>query len=533
MARYFEKPIVLSISSGILFSLSWLGGYWSLLIFMALVPLLVAENRLAGQKDYLSRLALYSLLTFLIWNSLTIWWLAYATVGGAIFAILGNSVLMSFVFFIYGWSRKKTGFSYGPWLLVIWWLAFEHVYLRTEISFPWLNFGNVLATLPHIIQWYELTGVGGGSLLILCTNILLFQFIQYRTQNPRRAWVALSFAIVALAFAFGWSLWRYSTYSDSGRPVEVVVVQPNIDPYNEKFSGLTDFQQLEKFLKLANTKISPQTEILVGPETALTEYIWENRFNESMSATVLRQFLSNFPTMAVLMGASTRKYYLPGEEIPPTAIRFRDTALYYDRFNTAILLDSASIQIHHKSKLVLGVEKMPYPQYLKFLESLSIDLGGTVGSLGYQDTPTVFTYKDIKPAPVICYESVYGDYVAEYVRKGANMIAVITNDGWWDDTPGYKQHLKMAQLRAIETRRSVARSANTGISCFINQRGDILSPTKWWTPDVITGFILLNEHTTFYVKHGDFIGRTISYFALLVLIYLAVLSFVKNRSVHL
>jgi apolipoprotein N-acyltransferase len=87
------------------------------------------------------------------------------------------------------------------------------------------------------------------------------------------------------------------------------------------------------------------------------------------------------------------------------------------------------------------------------------------------------------------------------------MIFIITNDGWWKNTPGYHQHLSFARLRAIETRRSIARSANTGISCFINQRGDVLQPTGWWVEAAIKGSINANDEITFYVKFGDYIAR--------------------------
>src|SRR5207247_2436074 len=111
----------------------------------------------------------------------------------------------------------------------------------------------------------------------------------------------------------------------------------------------------------------------------------------------------------------------------------------------------------------------------------SIDLGGTSGSLGMQKERTVFKTQStinnpqsaIFIAPAICYESIYGDFLSAYIRNGAEFIAVITNDGWWGDTPGYIQHENYARLAAIEFRRDIARSANTGISCFINQKGDI------------------------------------------------------------
>src|SRR5690606_16306935 len=100
--------------------------------------------------------------------------------------------------------------------------------------------------------------------------------------------------------------------------------------------------------------------------------------------------------------------------------------------------------------------------------------------------------------------------------------------GWWKNTAGYKQHAAYARLRAIETRRSIARSANTGISMLINQRGDVLKQTEWWVPAAIAGELRLNSELTFYVKHGDFLARVAAGIALLSLVGLLILSVARN-----
>jgi apolipoprotein N-acyltransferase len=125
-------------------------------------------------------------------------------------------------------------------------------------------------------------------------------------------------------------------------------------------------------------------------------------------------------------------------------------------------------------------------------------------------------------APVICYESVFGEYVTEYVRKGANFIGVITNDSWWGKTPGYHQHWSFARIRAIETRRAVARSANTGISGFINQRGDELQKSAYLTPDCMRQKIKCNNKITFYVKYGDVLGKIALGLAIMIVLNLIV-----------
>ena len=161
---------------------------------------------------------------------------------------------------------------------------------------------------------------------------------------------------------------------------------------------------------------------------------------------------------------------------------------------------------------------MPFPKLLAPLESFALNLGGTFGSLGTEKEAHNLIDNNLQIAPVICYESIYGEYVASYVQKGADFIFILTNDGWWADTPGYRQHLAYGRLRAIETRRSIARSANTGTSCYINQRGDVILPTEWWKNDAIVSSINTNQEITFYTKHGDFIGRISAAIAVLLLL---------------
>jgi apolipoprotein N-acyltransferase len=142
------------------------------------------------------------------------------------------------------------------------------------------------------------------------------------------------------------------------------------------------------------------------------------------------------------------------------------------------------------------------------------------GTLATEDHPVVFTsQEDVVVAPIICYESIYGEFVSRTIREGAQMIFIITNDGWWGDTPGHRQHNRYAVLRAIETRRSIARSANTGISSIVNQRGDMLAQTAYWEQAVIRAKLNRNDTLTYYVRNGDYLARvSIFISALLILI---------------
>jgi apolipoprotein N-acyltransferase len=201
--------------------------------------------------------------------------------------------------------------------------------------------------------------------------------------------------------------------------------------------------------------------------------------------------------------------------------------LQWEAYNAAIALQDGidSIPVYFKSKLVPGPEILPYRRFLFFLQPLVDYLDGTVEGLGTQTDRVVFAGKRGSVAPVICYESIFGDFHTGYIRRGGEATFIMTNDGWWDQTAGHRQHLHYASLRAIETRRSIARSANTGISCFINQRGDILQPTPYGAPAAIRDTVLLNDDITFYAKWGDLTARLALFTTLLLLVN----TFVKYR----
>ena len=227
--------------------------------------------------------------------------------------------------------------------------------------------------------------------------------------------------------------------------------------------------------------------------------------------------------MNMLFGASAYDY-ITSEDAPSANARNVFDGLWVESHNSALMVDgSRRTEIFHKSKLVVGVEKTPYPEVLCPLDD---KLGGVMGRCIGQDEVSLLHVKcDSLEIPVgcaVCYESVYGEYFTEYIRKGAQAMTIITNDAWWGNTPGYRQHLSYASLRAIETRRAIARCANTGISAFISPSGEILQPTPWWEPAAIMSNIPLRNDITFFVSHGDITGRICTFLFLLLLLAILV-----------
>jgi len=521
------RYLLLSLLSAVLLALPWYTPFSGLLLLIAFVPLLVIE------ADFTFRKACgcwkYYALTFVVWNIIDTYWIYHTTLPGAIGAVIGNSLQQFLIIALFRWVKKKTGKMVGYAFLVALWVAWEAFYYNAEISWPWLVLGNGFAKDIHLIQWYEYTGVLGGSLWVWLINLSIFHFITGRPSATamQRTFKLSAFALLVVA-PIAASLVRFYTYKEKSNPCNVVLLQPNIDPHTEKFGTMSEAEQFWILMRLADEATDAATDYVIAPETAV-DNILENTLENNAAVVSLKNFVTQHPNVNFITGMTSYYRYEPGEVVPATSRVTQYGA--FDTFNASMQVNRTdTVEVYHKSKLVILAEKTPYPKVFKFLSALSLDLGGYVGNYVPQAEREAFPSADgrFRMGTAICYESVYGEFYTEYIRQGANVMAIITNDGWWGNTAGYRQHLSYASLRAIETRRSIARSANTGISAIINQRGEITARTKWWERCYLKGTINANDRITFYQKHGDYLGRLAAFVMLLALLYAVVKKIIKN-----
>jgi apolipoprotein N-acyltransferase len=531
----YWQPSLLAMLSAVLLWLGWPvhPAPLALVLLVAWVPFLRLEQLLVQRGASGWKVFRYTYLCLVLWNAFTTYWVSYSTLGGGITAVVLNALLMSAPVMAFYHTKRLAGPVLGYLSLPIYWIAFEQLHLHWDLTWPWLTLGNGFAQANYLVQWYEYTGFLGGSVWMWAVNILVFGAWFGFTKS---AWpiaaekdpglLRWNWAILAALLPIGLSYFIGSNYQEKGAAAEVVVIQPNVDPYLEKFSSTPNFipydEQLTRLIRLTEQQLTPQTKLVLWPETALEEPYFESTFDGNAKVQRVRAFLAQHPGLELITGITSITQYPTKETATPTA-RFRDDLGFYDVSNTAVHLAGATgkATFYHKSRLVPGVEKVPVA-----LASLinNIDLGGFVGSYGSQDERTVFQMNTpgLRLAPSICYESVYGDFMAEYVKRGATLIGIITNDGWWSDSPGHEQHLQYATLRAIETRRDIARSANTGISAFINQKGEIIERTGWWVQAASRHTVHLNTEQTFYVRHGELIGPFCQWAAVGLLVWTVV-----------
>lgn len=526
----------------VMMSVPFLVPHTGFLALFGIVPLLCMDRiaTLTGKK----RVWIYHYSAFVLWNAITTFWVCNATVGGGIFAVLANSLQMSTIFGLFRLSKKKFTGTLPYIFLMVTWIAWERFYFDAEISWPWLVLGNSFARTTWAIQWYEFTGSLGGSLWIWISNLGIFGLLVSLSDGSWSAWnmKAKSAAVIGMAALLiappvisGVIGKEYKDSMHAEEMLDVLIVQPNIDPYN-KFQALTQDQQnailegmITKELEYRKNDSTAAPLLVLTPETFTSDII-VGQYERSRTWRRFTALLENYPNVNMLFGASAYDY-INSQEAPSYTARDLGHGLWIESHNSALMIDgSRRTEIFHKSKLVVAVEHTPYPRFFCPIDNM---LGGVMGRCVGQDEITLLNVKDTegKQIPIgcaVCYESVYGEYYTDYIRKGARAMTIITNDAWWGDTPGYRQHLSYASLRAIETRRAIARCANTGISAIISPAGEIMQPTPWWEQAVIKGQIPLRDDITFFVSHGDITGRVCSFIHWLLLLALIV-RFITRR----
>lgn len=521
-----QKWTLWSSLSGVLLSIGFPGFLPApFFLFAGFVPLFFVEQEISKSSERKTRNVIrYGYNTFVIWNIITTFWVANSSLAAGAFAIFVNALLMCVPFLLFHltkrWVPKVAYFSF-----LVYWMTFEYIHLNWDLTWPWLTLGNGFAAFPSWVQWYEYTGVFGGSLWILLMNVLIFKKMA-AADKPFFQLNATSLQIgSALLVPIVFSLIRYFNYNPEGRSVEVVLVQPNFEPHYEKFN-VTEEVHLAKYMELSRSAVSPQTEYLVYPESSFG-YVETHQFKSYPAIVELERFMSGFPRLKIVTGMNAYTRFLEGE--PHTShtrlmVNSVGDSSYLEVSNIALQLspEQDSIQWYKKSKLVPGPEAFPYQEILYVFKPIVDKLGGTIEGIGEQKERVAFSSSSGKVAPVICYESIFGEFFTGYIKKGAQAAFIVTNDGWWDNTQGHRQHLYYASLRAIETRRDIARAAYTGISAFIDQKGKIGQRTNYDEAAVLKGNVRLNNRITFYVKWGDMIARLSLFSSLLLLLNLIV-----------
>jgi apolipoprotein N-acyltransferase len=459
-----------------------------------------------GRLKYYTSLFIRLYLFFFTWNTMAAFWLIVINTAGGVFALLVIPALMTLpilLFHLLSFNSLQKGL-----IFICCWLAYEFLQHHWELAWVWLTLGNSLASVHYLVQWYEYTGVLGGSLWILVTSVLLFE--SWQQAENRMAYVVALSTWLLLPACF--SVYLYVTHLEKGVETKIVVVQPDFDPYTDKQIAdpayISIYHQNLRLAALAKSKTTENTDLVLFPESSTSTFLDEEGLatasNWPLDFRQLVDTLKEFSSTDLLLGINTYTVVNELQKDEPTVVQSKSRKFFYRSHNSALFYQTDSVnQIYHKSILVPGGEFFPFLSLFKniffFYDFKDITTP--------QKERAVFKRTDsISFAPLLCYESTFGEYVGDYINKGATILCVMTNDAYWQGTPEPQQHLMIDRLRAIEYRRSIARASHHGHSGFINQKGDFEQLTPTQVKIAADGSLRANKTLTFYAKHGDFLG---------------------------
>jgi apolipoprotein N-acyltransferase len=423
--------------------------------------------------------------------------------------------------------QEETPLSRSPWLrstnnlrlaflLAAVWVCQE--WLRSQVfsGWGWNTLGTALHAKTILIQIAEYTGVAGLSFLVVFTNVILLatvrRLILETRVRPIRAHFDFTLTMAMIVGVMGFGLRAFQIQQPS-KPLKVALVQSNI-PREQKFSPEFAQNTFDKFTRLSTPALSSSArpDLIVWPES-------------SMPGPVLQDELSNRFVMDFSASAKT--------DLVLGTLDLDETHDY----NAALLVSESGqrVQIYRKVHLVPFGEYIPGRHTIPLLARVVGDQVPSDFAFGKEHTVFRLANDKARVAPLICFEDTIGDLARQFVLGGANLLANVTNDGWFLRSAGSQQHLANAVFRCVETRLPMVRAANTGVTCTINEFGQ-LSSTQLLPP--FTEGVLLGEVNvptervlTFYVRHGELFAQCCVGVSVLVLLFLAARLVRRRKSV--
>jgi apolipoprotein N-acyltransferase len=471
----------------------------------------------------------------LVFNAITLYWVGgwssddiFLKIGGVATVLIHPLfflIPLLLICFVAKVTKPQIALIAFPFL----WTGFEYAHNEGQLAFPWIELGNTETYNLDRIQYIDYTGVHGITFLICVISVLLY-YLAYNISIKKWAmWSkkSVSFTAIIIILIIAPNIYshfymnnnfdRYFSTSDSSKIIRATIIQPNVDPF-KKWSGNRN-ELVDSYIYRLNESITSKPDLIVLHETAVPYYFLED-YNFENTEKFL-EFV-NYNKKLLLMGIPHLQYYSDSLTAPKDSKIMSNSKRRYGTYNSAILIEPnknmLDFQIHKKVKLVPISERTPYQDVFPFLKNI-VSWGVGISSWQAGDSIIIFEINNhstkikSKFAALICFESVFSDYVSDGVKRGAEFLVIITNDGWFGKSSGPIQHQQFGVLRAIENRKWIIRAAQTGISCFIDPLGNAYSKIPAYT------------EKTFYSEYGDIIG-IVSY-------YLAVLSFFMTFAVFI
>ena len=496
MNTFLENKWLITLTAGILLGLSFPPVDLPFLTFPAFLLLIHLANKCNSYKET----AFYSYFGFLAWNLITTYWLMMASVGAGIAAILANSLLMVIPLCLMRFfQRKYTSVVLIVILQATTWVMYEYLHHHWDLAWPWLAIGNAWANQISLIQFITITGHLGISFWVVVVAALAYQ-----TMIKKEQYLFISTLSALLVLPLISLIYFAATTPDQevDEAVYVSVIQPNHDSY-QRHSGMSGTREvLDSLYTITERTVTEQTELVVWPENAIDAALSMNSSHIKRIADSAKVWETNF-----LIGTGTVSYY---EEDLPKVYRVANRPqgdVHYNIFNSSLYIDKiGSTSRYNKANLVPFVERVPFINFFATIDIFDLINWKQFAYYGRGSTPDMLVASSFITPGLVCYDSVYPTWVREFVNNGAGFITIITNDGWWGDSSGHRQHFAYARLRAIEFNRWIVRSANNGTSGIIRSDGSIEQKTDYWVRTGFNSTIPVIKKQTIYSLFGDWLA---------------------------
>ncbi len=428
---------------------------------------------------------------------------------------LGHPFFLMPAFWVYHFVRKRSSITLSLSVLVLGWTAVEWLHSLSDLSYPWLALGYTQVYSTALIQIADLGGVWIVSMFVMSINAIIAHYALAHSSVWKHLGVATAIILVVSLYGiFRLETDKVEQMAKGGRirRVTVGLVQPSINPWEKWQGGINDMISQHQHLQDSLNRLQ-HCDLCVWSETAVPYGL---KLPENISLRERLQTWSDTSGSALLTGFADYQLY-PKGSAPDNAQRFSlDPGMMMKVYNSAGIFNPgrSEINTHHKSRLTPFGEYMPFSDDVPLIQSW---LKWGVGISGWNkgEGATVLALLEngkqndtlVKIGPVICIESIYPNYVAEYSRKGAELLAVITNDAWYDGTFGPEQHYCISRLRAVETRTPIVRCGNSGISGLIDACGRSVAqaPARERCSFLVTTPKLVPHPPTVYAQFGDWL----------------------------
>jgi apolipoprotein N-acyltransferase len=457
--------------------------------FVSLAPLIFLSSTSDSPAHAARRAFAWGTLA----NLLIYYWIAWTVaVPGHLGWLLGAACALAVSAFVAGFLAAISALMHfslrrlGPsalWAFPVFWVAVEMARIHLFTGFPWMLLGYSLAGNPLMRQAADIAGTVGLGFLVAFVNAAAFRFVERASGRRWASAVAAGAAgLVVVAVMAGYGEFRSRQFSkESGPPLRVGIAQGGIDQ-NRKWDPAHQEETVDIYRDLTIEAVAKNSRVVVWPETAAPFfYGWESGLSDRLDN------VARAAGTPIVFGAP---WFSPD-----------DGGKY---FNSVFLLgaDGMPAGRYDKRHLVPFGEYVPLRRLLPFISKL------TAGEedFSYGKAPAIFRVAGSSVSASVCYEAVFPEIIRESVLAGADWLINVTNDAWFGDTVAPHQHLAMARMRVVETRRPMARAANSGISAIIRADGEIAASLGLFRKGVLVADIVPGKATTPFVKTGELLG---------------------------